>query len=633
MSLAKRTRFILIQSTRNANATEDNTEPYHISIFRRSSSMPPLPKRTSSTSKLNFLRREQQQPSNSSTMVVSKSQQRDKDEILPPNKFYRLNIQTMKKKSARISMRLSSAFGLTAHTIDEQFNFQEQRFRAIEKFLKLFQRNIYISIEAFRETILTQVDVAEDLEELLNDKMPDLVQQFLGSKRSLLEHAFKEFRNHIELYVIHSINILIKLFILPSNLISKRHNKLLDYDSAQSAYEKVKDQQVKQAKQVLDLSKQTYEILNNQLLEELPILYEHTCQILSICFKEYIRAYFRLTQQMKTNTQLVLNQTISAMTLEQLNWQQILERFTIKNNLVTEQFFQLTITAKNFSERLKHLSTTKISLGMNNTYNYDKETYIQTDEIRQLIKNRYPEKDLFTVIQDYNGSNNNRTTNSRSEIIVQNGDIVSVIRQYDGDNIDLHWFVDNGITQGYIPHSILIPITSNNQLDILSSPPPIPIRQDLQIPTRVPLPLPRTSLRSNVGQTLNILPRNHTGSDPCLINSAHDVDEQENEGIYLNQVDCRSSSSTALSTHEYHQYAAIDPDDCIIETSNIQEEIYIALYDFNCAADGVLCLTVGERLKILQRFDGDGNNEWWYVEKINDTSQKGYVPANYIEAI
>ncbi|CAF1147895.1 unnamed protein product [Adineta steineri] len=633
MSLAKRTRFILIQSTRNANATEDNTEPYHISIFRRSSSMPPLPKRTSSTSKLNFLRREQQQPSNSSTLVVSKSQQRDKDEILPPNKFYRLNIQTMKKKSARISMRLSSAFGLTAHTIDEQFNFQEQRFRAIEKFLKLFQRNIYISIEAFRETILTQVDVAEDLEELLNDKMPDLVQQFLGSKRSLLEHAFKEFRNHIELYVIHSINILIKLFILPSNLISKRHNKLLDYDSAQSAYEKVKDQQVKQAKQVLDLSKQTYEILNNQLLEELPILYEHTCQILSICFKEYIRAYFRLIQQMKTNTQLVLNQTISSMTLEQLNWQQILERFTIKNNLVTEQFFQLTITAKNFSERLKHLSTTKISLGMNNTYNYDKETYIQTDEIRQLIKNRYPEKDLFTVIQDYNGSSNNRTTNSRSEIIVQNGDIVSVIRQYDGDNIDLHWFVDNGITQGYIPHSILIPITSNNQLDILSSPPPIPIRQDLQIPTRVPLPLPRTSLRSNVGQTLNILPRNHTGSDPCLINSAHDVDEQENEGIYLNQVDCRSSSSTALSTHEYHQYAAIDPDDCIIETSNIQEEIYIALYDFNCAVDGVLCLTVGERLKILQRFDGDGNNEWWYVEKINDTNQKGYVPANYIEAI
>jgi hypothetical protein len=47
----------------------------------------------------------------------------------------------------------------------------------------------------------------------------------------------------MESCVANPINTLIKLFVLPSNLISKRHDKLLDYDSAQSAYEKVKDQQ------------------------------------------------------------------------------------------------------------------------------------------------------------------------------------------------------------------------------------------------------------------------------------------------------------------------------------------------------------------------------------------------------
>jgi hypothetical protein len=149
MALTKRTRFILVQSTSNANVTEDNMEPYHISIFRRSTSMPPLP-RLSST---NLIRREQQQvqhrsPSSSST-VVSKYQRREKNVTLT-NKFYKLNIHTMKKKSARISMRLSNAFGLSAHTIDEQFNFQEQRFRAIEKFLKLFLRNTYTCIETLR---------------------------------------------------------------------------------------------------------------------------------------------------------------------------------------------------------------------------------------------------------------------------------------------------------------------------------------------------------------------------------------------------------------------------------------------------------------------------------------------------
>lgn len=153
MSLTKRTRFILVRSTRNANATEDNIEPYHISIFRRSSSMPPLPKR-SSTTKLNFLRRDQrQQSTESSTMVTNRYQQRDKDEI-SANKFYKLNIQTMKKKSARISMRLSNAFGLSAHTVDEHFNYQEQRFRAMEKFLKLFLRNVHIDIEALRVNVI-----------------------------------------------------------------------------------------------------------------------------------------------------------------------------------------------------------------------------------------------------------------------------------------------------------------------------------------------------------------------------------------------------------------------------------------------------------------------------------------------
>ena len=43
-----------------------------------------------------------------------------------------------------------------------------------------------------------------------------------------------------------------------------------------------------------------------------------------------------------------------------------------KNNPTAEQFFQLTITAKNFSERLKNLSTIKVSSGTTNTYNCDK---------------------------------------------------------------------------------------------------------------------------------------------------------------------------------------------------------------------------------------------------------------------
>ena len=56
------------------------------------------------------------------------------------------------------------------------------------------------------------------------------------------------------------------------------------------------------------------------------------------------------------------------------------------------------------------------------------------------------------------------------------------------------------------------------------------------------------------------------------------------------------------------------------------------MYDFECTTDGVLSLHAGERLKIVRRLDDGGNDDWWYVEKLNDTRQRGYVPANYIQS-
>jgi hypothetical protein len=70
-------------------------------------------------------------------------------------------------------------------------------------------------------------------------------------------------------------------------------------------------------------------------------------------------------QQTRINIQVVLNQVyLPPATIEQLNWQQIVERFNTKTNSANEQIFQLTITAKNFSERLKKQTS--------NLYNYDK---------------------------------------------------------------------------------------------------------------------------------------------------------------------------------------------------------------------------------------------------------------------
>ena len=139
MALTKGPRFMLVKSTVNAHVTDENMEPYHVSVFRRSRPMAPLPRRPAAATP-------RQPPS---SRLVSKYQRREKDEALT-NKLYKLNMHTMRKKSARISMRLSSVFGLSTHTIDERFNFEEQRFRGIDKFLRLFVRNAYTCMEALK---------------------------------------------------------------------------------------------------------------------------------------------------------------------------------------------------------------------------------------------------------------------------------------------------------------------------------------------------------------------------------------------------------------------------------------------------------------------------------------------------
>lgn len=100
------------------------------------------------------------------------------------------------------------------------------------------------------------------------------------------------------------------------------------------------------------------------------------------------------------------------------------------------------------------------------------------------------------------------------------------------------------VTRGYLPRSILMPLSSLSNSHL----PPTPTRRDIPVLTRAPLPLPRTIPRLNYEQSEN--------ESPCLINSSNYL--EETEPIYLNQ----------LPLSELHQYASID-----LEESN--EQVYI----------------------------------------------------------
>ena len=97
----------------------------------------------------------------------------------------RLNIEAVKKKSARISVRLSNVFRLATQTVDEGFNFEEETIssdreirQSVSQTRSQFDRSVSsenlrvrvrnsILSSLFRDVLLTQVKIAEDFEELL----------------------------------------------------------------------------------------------------------------------------------------------------------------------------------------------------------------------------------------------------------------------------------------------------------------------------------------------------------------------------------------------------------------------------------------------------------------------------------
>lgn len=88
--------------------------------------------------------------------------------------------------------------------------------------------------------------------------------------------------------VLDPLNTLIGLFNDPSLLISKRRDKLLDYDSLQHDLEKASEtDRIQQLRERCELAKRNYEALNFQLLEELPLFCERVSHVAAHLLQEF----------------------------------------------------------------------------------------------------------------------------------------------------------------------------------------------------------------------------------------------------------------------------------------------------------------------------------------------------------
>uniref|UniRef100_A0A8C0IEE2 Rho guanine nucleotide exchange factor 38 n=1 Tax=Bubo bubo TaxID=30461 RepID=A0A8C0IEE2_BUBBB len=173
--------------------------------------------------------------------LVLKYKRNDDDETLK-EKFSRLNIHSISKKSKRVTSHLKILTGGEPQVKDQTFNKEEKLFRSLEKTVKLCVKNISLSSQHL-QTCFILFQMAQ------MDKL-----------------------------VLTPLSALQALFSGPQKLIQKRYDKLLDYNSYLQ----------RSTGEEPDLAKKDYEALNAQLVEELQVFNKAAKKIVLNCLHCFI---------------------------------------------------------------------------------------------------------------------------------------------------------------------------------------------------------------------------------------------------------------------------------------------------------------------------------------------------------
>ncbi|GFT34885.1 dynamin-binding protein [Nephila pilipes] len=358
----------------------------------------------------------------------------------------KLTIHSMAKKTSRFGMRISSSFGLKTVIKDQEFEKVERRFTALEKSLKIFQKDVFDYIRKNEELVTTAFNLSEDIAEFYQErKTQQEVDQFRNTHRIILTDHWDTFKQTIERSINSPLKLLLQSFRGPTNLIQKRYDKLLDYESASSKMDKNKDvTKIKMLQDNQTMAKNTYEALNSQLLDDLPKLCDLSVEILYDCICCYLKAKKNFVGR---TTKLLF----SLMDLPLLLGSQdasILDTFQVKHTLVMDDLSQLSILPKEFQSCIKSDTLKRNSIART-SFSGALAVKTQTPSQKVHVKSCYPHTDLYTACQNFDAVD-------ILDISLKKGDIVGVIKQQDPMGKKLKWFVDNGEAKGFVPAKCLI---------------------------------------------------------------------------------------------------------------------------------------------------------------------------------
>ncbi|XP_009701705.1 PREDICTED: rho guanine nucleotide exchange factor 38 [Cariama cristata] len=355
--------------------------------------------------------------------LVLKYKRNDDDETLK-EKFSRLNIHSISKKSKRVTSHLKILTGGEPQVKDQTFNKEEKLFRSLEKTVKLCVKNISLSSHHLQDSIHLAAQNIIGLQEILQDKDNE-VNNCLN-KWNKTANPCEGLMAQLDKLVLTPLSALQALFSGPQKLIQKRYDKLLDYNSYLQ----------KSTGEELDLAKKDYEALNAQLVEELQVFNRAAKKIVLNCLHCFITLFRSImSAALQSNSAVAVPVPLSSSSICEVQ-NQLMEEVH-KLNFVKEN------SSATFIER-------KLSLEKKKPVSSPLESPRQTEGHRSKLVSTYSTELLYQAKRKCNAT-------QEFDIDLHEGELVAVVEQKDPFGSTSRWLVDTGILRGYVYSSFLRP--------------------------------------------------------------------------------------------------------------------------------------------------------------------------------
>ena len=213
-----------------------------------------------------------------------------------------------KKSLNRAGTTVLQKTGQIERTVDREFADEESKYRAFEKECQALQKDSKQYIDAMRAMTSAQCRLAET------------IQTFYGasdrtSDGAMASHAFKsavedmdngvqrELDAPFRTTIMEPLGKINSYFPVVNEHITKRNKKLLDYDAARSKLRKLIEKpsedptKLPKAQQEHDDAKEVFELLNDQLIAELPQLLDLRVPYFDPSFEAMIRMQCKFAEE------------------------------------------------------------------------------------------------------------------------------------------------------------------------------------------------------------------------------------------------------------------------------------------------------------------------------------------------